>query len=191
MATSECKTITTPDITIIRKTECIGNSLPALNNNFLNLQNALCQVDTNLNSTNITLTQVQNIATSFSGQQLAKAWVNFSGRRREDSENPLTGRTDFTNANRFRRSSYNIANIVRNDIGDYTAFYISPLPENTIVTGFVSMAPTSTTVYNFTDYCVVTFNPAESPDGTKVRIKTVNLQGFARDPEFISLVVYG
>lgn len=191
MATFECKTITTPEVTIIRKTECIGNSLPTLNNNFLNLQNSLCEADNNLNITNLQVTQLQNVASNFKNQQFATAWVNFSGRKREDPENPLTGRTDFTNANRFIRSSFNIDSITRNDIGDYTIFFARSLNENNIITGFVSMAPTSSTVLSYTDYCIVTISPLEAPSATRARIKTVNLQGIAKDPEFISLVVFG
>lgn len=191
MASAQCKTILTPEITTISKFECIGNSLPALNRNFENLQTGICQVDSNLSETNLQLTNVQNVVDGLASQQFAKAWVNFSGRRREDPENPTTGRTDFTNANRFVRSRFNITNIVRNDIGDYTAFFQTPLPENYVTTGFVSMAPTTTTTFVFTDFCIVTFSPQQNPDSNKIRLRTVNLQGVARDPEFITFTIFG
>jgi len=189
---ANCQTIPTPEITTILKTECIGNSLPTINNNFTNLQTGICGVDNNLNLTDITLTNIKQFTDTITTSQLAKAWVQFSGRRRETQPgDTFIGRQDFTNANRFIRNKFNVVNILRNAVGDYTVVFENSFGTDYAFSSFVSMAPINAQSPNLDQHCVIAYYPITPITQNSARFVVVNLQGASVDPEYISLIFYG
>lgn len=110
-----------PDITTILKTECIGNSLATINNNFQNLRQAICTIDNFLAAASVKLNVVSGTVNNITSQPLPQAFVSFDGTRDVDGtyETPLT----LTNSERFLNNSYNIDNVKRDSVGQYTVSF--------------------------------------------------------------------
>jgi len=102
---SICDTI----LPTIQRTQCIGNSLDTINENFGVLKTAACDnyntidaLQTSINSLN---TKIESLSSQTPG--FAKAWVKFDGTRDSDG-NTSTDATD-----RFLYSSYNIRSVLK------------------------------------------------------------------------------
>lgn len=179
---------TVPTITTIQKTECIGNSLVTINSNYDNIKNSIAGlVNTDLAIINNTLTNLTTFVNNISSAQLAKAWVQFSGRR--NNVGP-SGTTDLTNTNRFIFNGYNIDYVSKNGTGIYTVTLKTPLNVNFSVTG--TATPRSVPEASFTglDACVVSLHPTTpfpNNNGLSCKIVTVDLNGSFIDPSNICL----
>ena len=110
-----------PSITTIPDTQCIGDSLGTINNNFSNLN-----VGINNNTTSITSLSSQYSNTS---PGVAKAWVNFNG----------TGSGTIT-----PNSTYNVSSVTRNANGNYNIYFTTPFA-TTSYCALVSMSFSDTT----------------------------------------------
>lgn len=166
---------TVPTITTIQKTECIGNSLVTLTNNFDNIRNAFTTVNTDLAAINNSLTNLTTFANSISSAQLAKAWVNFNGR---------TGSGVF----RTIRNSYNISNVQLENAGQYLITFANPIGDNLVMSGVISPQPNSLSgpgggVVNLRD-------PDPFPTLQSCRIVVRDLLGNVYNPNTVSLVFY-
>ena len=181
---------TVPTITTIDKSECIGNSLIAINGNYSNIKDSIVTVNSDLIQINTTLNNLTTIINSISATpRLASAWVNFRGRQTTGNDGQAT--TNFSNPNRHIESSYNITNVVREDTGKYLVNITSPgLTKGFIVTGIVSPLPPGTTGV---DSGVVNLSPTEpfpDPGTTQCRIITRTLLGQFYDPPLVMLVFH-
>jgi hypothetical protein len=97
---------TSPTLYQLANTDCVGDSLPYINNNTVAL-------NTIINSNINTLTTLINSVSALLGSapSVAKAWVNFDG----------TGSGSIT-----PNSKYNVSSVTRNANGDYTITFATP-----------------------------------------------------------------
>lgn len=105
-----------PSITIIPDTECIGNSLTTINNNFSALKVAACDNQSFITSLDSSILSLNNLITNLTNVVVpgaAKAWVSFDGTK--DSSNQPSN----FNTNRYIYSSYNVSSVLRKNTGDY------------------------------------------------------------------------
>jgi hypothetical protein len=176
-----------PTITTIQKTECIGNSLVTLTNNFDNIRNSFTSVNTNIATINNILTNLTTFANSISSAQLAKAWVSFSGLVAPPGL-PLTSQQ------RLLNNSYNINEVLRESTGIFLIKFNTPIGNNFIVTGMTSPLPGSLTeVSNFTGtgLGVINLHPTLAiPDSQSCRIIVRDLVGNAINPNTVHLTFY-
>lgn len=105
-------------ITNIKETDCIGQSLNTINNNFINTRNFICLFDNQLSNTKQQIDNISSTVLSISSQQLTKAWVLFNGHI--DSNGLLDGDLTPTTPKRLILNQYNIIDVIKNGIGDYT-----------------------------------------------------------------------
>lgn len=175
---------TVPTITTIQKTECIGNSLITLTNNFDNIRNAFSDFNQDLTVLNNTLNSVTTLVNTLSSAQLAKAWVKFAPRRNTaDQQN-------FSTSNRLIYSSYNVTSVYRESQGVYTVNLAFQLSEHFVVSGFTSPNPS----VNFSGLDSGVIN-LQHPDafpvvGQSCRIRVNDLRGNLIDPTLIMLTFF-
>jgi hypothetical protein len=167
--------------THIDKTECIGNSLNKINNNFEGLKEAVCDND---NTINIIKSDINNLDTKINALSsivvpgLTRAWIKFDGTR-DASNNISTFKT-----NRFIYSSFNISSVLRKDIGDYRITFNTPFPtQNYILIGTSSQKQNSTGQYTwFQPYTFRTTYVDVRVNGTTPSI--------VADPEHCSVIIF-
>lgn len=114
-----------PTVLTIQNTECIGNSLFKINDNFTNLRIGTCDNFTRVQAVDAENQVLDTRITTLSAQTvpgLAKVWCKFDGTR------DVTGASSTFNTNRFIYSSVGIASVLRKSIGDYRVYFTSPLP---------------------------------------------------------------
>ena len=96
----------------IAASECIGDSLVKINNNFANLNTDACALLTLINQLSASLSNFNNKIDS-THPSVAKAWVTFDGTKN------VSGSTSLTNTSRYILSSYNISSVARLGRGRY------------------------------------------------------------------------
>jgi hypothetical protein len=176
---------TVPAITVIPKTECVGNSLVTINTNYDNIKNSFTSVNTDLTTINSTLNTLTTFFNSISTAQLAKAWVKFNPRQNS------SGAPDSLNTNRKIENSYNVASVLREDTGIYLTTLTSPIGNEFSVCGITSPLPPGTTGTDYTGVINLhPTNPFPSPGNQSCRIIVRNLQGAAIDPSLICLTFF-
>jgi hypothetical protein len=168
-----------PNITIISSSEFIGNSLPTINANFLNLKDGICDNETQITNIQSFLQSLQTTLFSLSSNAVngvAKNWVKFSGNK--DSFNFIST----NNPDRFIFNSLGISSVYRKNIGDYRIYFQTPMQTK--------------------NYCVVVSNKETVAAGKYVwsqiykqeieyaDIKVVNSEGDFADPDFVSVIIY-
>lgn len=174
---------TTPSITIIPKTECIGNSLVTINTNYQNIRNSFDSVNVDINTINNTLDTLTTLTNAISSAQLAKAWVKFNPALNE------SGNLDSNNTNRRILSEYNVNYVTKEETGKYLITFKNTINTHFTVSGITTPAGTGTgTAYT----SVLTLDPVEPfPAGNQsCRIITRNLQGVQIDTSFICLTFF-
>jgi len=172
----------TPSITTIQPQECIGNSLGTINLNFLNLESSAIANDTLLNTLNSSINALTTQILQLSGKTvpgIARAWIKFNGRNRDDNSPD-----NLTQTFRYIYSSYNISTVYRKGTGDYRVYFQTPFAN--------------------TNYSVIgTSNEKAGPGGlygwfqpygftttyVDVKIHTNTITDLV-DPEHVSLVIY-
>jgi hypothetical protein len=183
-------------ITEIRETDCIGQSLNTINNNYLNTRNFICVVDNQLDITNQRLQDISTIFYSISAEQLDKAWVAFNGHI--DSNGSVDGDLTPSEPKRLILNQYNVVSVIKNAVGDYTvSLPISLLTaanlQQTIsksISGLVinSMIAPNYIYDSVTEIGVLTYHPTNAfPNLSSIRFVTSNLEGNRFDPSLITL----
>lgn len=178
-----------PIVTPIKNTECIGNSLTVINDNFTVLKDAACDNYSTITTLNANILALNTRITSLSGQVpgIAKAWVKFDGTR-DSSGNVSTAAT-----NRFIYSSYNIdyvykattTNTPTTSGGDYR-IYFKP---NVIATANYAVVGTSNERRGTTSYgWLQPYTFTTSFVG--VRVHPPIWPGDVTDPTHISVAIF-
>jgi hypothetical protein len=171
-----------PTVYEILKTQCIGNSLPIINENFLSLRDASCDNDTRIMSADLQITNLSTIIDHLSSLIIpgsAKAWCKFSGIK--DTNNVASN--FFTD--RYLFSGFNVASVYKKAAGDYRIQFINDLPSNNYgLIGTSSEKKNSNNDYTWFQPYNLTSNYAE------VKIQSSSLTNNTVDPDFVSIVVY-
>ncbi len=169
-----------PNITAIQRFECIGNSLPKINDNFIALKDGACDNYSFIGNLQQSIQDLNSLIVNLSAITVpgaAKAWVKFDGTR--DVNNIVTN----LRTNRFIYSSYNITSVLKKADGDYRVTFTNRLPGPTYAVIGTSQQKTTTTG-NYT-----WFQPyAYTSLYTDVRVFS-NLNEGA-DPQHVSLVIF-
>jgi hypothetical protein len=161
-----------PDIITILKTECIGNSLTTINNNFANLRQAICTIDNFVAAANIKINQLDQALSNITSLQLAQAFVSFNGAKNTSNID------DITNSERLLIQSFNIDNVKRIGIGNYEVTFTTPFADTKYLMVGTARNPN-----------IVTYsNTAVLPE--TITIQIMNDAGNLVDTDLISLVFY-
>jgi len=135
-----------PSIITILPSECIGNSLAAINSNFANLLSATCDNTGTIIPLQQSIQQLNTLLTNISAVTVpgaAKAWVKFDGTRN------VSGSIDVPLGSRFIYSSYNINSVIKKSVGDFRIQFANRLPTSNYAAVGTSQQ-TITTTNNFT-----------------------------------------
>jgi hypothetical protein len=169
-----------PSIITILPTECIGNSLAAINSNFENLETAACDNSGTITTLQQNIQQLNTLITNLSAITVpgtAKAWVKFDGAR------DIGGNISTLLGPRFIYSSYNINSIIKKAPGDYRIEFENRQPSpNYAVIGTSQQTPTSTN--NFTWLQPYRYT------SLFVEIRTFSNLNEGVDPRNISVVIF-
>lgn len=168
------------NVTLIDLNEAIGQSLYTLNNNFSNIKNDLCQIDTNLQTLKDLYTAVSTIANNLSAQKnnIIKARVSFDCTRNEAGllNSSATPRFIYPN------TSFNITTVQRLIAPDrYSINFQTPfLNANSYgIIGTNSLTPSDSWV-----------QPLSGSYGTSsVSISIMNRVGTTEHPEYVSIII--
>jgi len=109
---------TSPTLYQLANTDCVGDSLPYINNNTVAL-------NTIINSNVNTLTTLINSVSALfaTAPSVAKAWVNVDATRNS------SGVSDNNNTNRYIRSNRNVSSVLRTAQGRYTLTFATPMAD--------------------------------------------------------------
>lgn len=179
-----------PDITTIRNTECIGNSLATINDNFVALKDSACDNYSTISTLNANILALNTRITSLSSQLpgVARAWVKFDGTR------DTSGAVSTAATNRFIYSSYNIdyvykattTNTPTTSAGDYR-IYFKP---NVLTTANYAVVGTSNESKGPISYgWVQPYTYTSSFVG--IRVHSPTWPGDVVDPTHISVAIFG
>ena len=106
----------------IESTECIGNSLEKINDNFESLKGNACQnynkIEVLESRINTLDTQITNLS-AITVPGVTRAWLKFDGTR------DTSGITNSNLTNRFIYSAFNIGRVQTIGVGDYRIFFNS------------------------------------------------------------------
>jgi hypothetical protein len=169
-----------PNIDTIQRTQCIGNSLNIINNNFSNLRESTCD-----NDSRISLLESQNTDLSTRIDELssviipgaAKAWCKFSGIR--DSNNVLSNfLTD-----RFIFKNFNILSVYKKAAGDYRIIFANTFPDN-------QYAVIGTSTQKLDSLSKFTWLQPYNITASFTEVKVQSSTGTTIDPDFISVAFY-
>lgn len=171
-----------PTVYEIQKTQCIGNSLILINDNFLNLREAACDNDTLISSLENDLVDLSTKIDELSSVIIpgsAKAWCKFSGVR--DTNNVVSSfLTD-----RYIYSNLNILSVYKKAVGDYRIIFQNNFPNNRY-----AVVGTSTEKINSTTNTFTWFQPYNLTSAyAEVRIQSTT-SGSTVDPDFVSVIFY-
>lgn len=171
-----------PNIIEIQRTQCIGNSLEYINENFTNLKNSICDNDSSIQSINNDLVNLNTTVNELSSVFIpgsARAWCKFSGTRDKDNviSTFLTDRLVYDN--------FNISSVYRKNTGDYRIYFINNFSNNkySLVGTSSEKLSISTGKYTWVQPYRLTSTYAE----IKIQSSTANS---LVDPDFVSLVFY-
>lgn len=122
----------------IESTECIGNSLEKINDNFESLKEYACQNYNKIESLESSLTALDVQITTLSAitvPGVTRAWLKFDGTR------DTSGIVNSNVTNRFIYSAYNINRVQVVGVGDYRIYFTTPFPtSNYVAVGTSSLA---------------------------------------------------
>lgn len=178
-----------PDVTPIKSTECIGNSLATINSNFVALKDAACDNYSTITTLNASILDLNTKVVSLSNQVsgVAKAWVKFDGTR--DSE----GNISTAATNRYIYSSYNVdyvykattTNTPATSAGDYR-IYFKPGIVNTANYAVIGTSSEKKDATSYGWLQPYLFNP----NFVGIRVHSPIWPGDAADPAHVSVVVF-
>lgn len=171
-----------PTIYEIQRTQCIGNSLTLINDNFLNLKDAACDNDTKVFNLDAQITNLDTRIDELSSVIVpgsAKAWCKFSGIR--DANNTVSSfLTD-----RYIFSQFNILSVYKKAVGDYRVIFNNTFPNNRYALMGTSAQKLNSSTNTFTWF--QPYNLTSAYAEIKIQSST---SGTTVDPDFVSLVVY-
>jgi hypothetical protein len=126
------------EVKTIEPTECIGNSLDKINENFESLKENACQNYNKIEilESRITIldTQISNLS-AITVPGVLRAWIKFDGTR------DTSGAVNSNLTNRFIYSAFNIGRVQTVGVGDYRIFFNAPFPaSNYVAVGTSSLA---------------------------------------------------
>lgn len=166
-----------PTVTIIDRTQYIGNSLQTINNNFSNLKDGICDNNTEIISLQQDIQNLDTVIETLSAvttHGIAKAFVKFSGAR--DVNNAISG-----NPNRYIFDSYNISSVYKKNVGDYRVYFSKPLS-----TGNYLVLSTNKEKINSNNEYVWSQPYSTTKEYLEIKLQSCN--GVTADPDFISVV---
>ena len=171
-----------PTITTIEATQCIGNSLDIINENFLNLKDGACDNnDISVSLTNDVLnlsTQIDELS-SIIVPGSSKAWCKFSGTR--DTANTVT---EFL-TDRLIYNHFNILTVYKKAVGNYRVTFTTPFENNQY-----AVICNSTEKINSTNNKYTWAQPYNITSAyVEIRVQSSE-SGTTVDPDFVSLVIY-
>jgi hypothetical protein len=185
-----------PNVTSIKSTECIGNSLPTINDNFAALKNAACDNYSTITTFNSNILDLNTKITSLSSQipGIAKAWVKFDGTRDAATPSSPNGTSSTAATNRFIYSSYNIdyvykattTNTPTTSAGDYR-IYFKPGTFTTPNYAVIGTSSERKGIINYGWLQPYTYNTSF----VGVRIHAPIWPGDVVDPTHISVAIFG
>lgn len=117
-------------IQTIPREECLGNSLPRINDNFANLKTQSCENYDRLEGIDSNILNLQTLYSNLSSvvmPGISKAWVKFDGTR------DTAGQVTAFLTDRFIYSSYNISTVYKKSTGNYRIFFQTPFASSTYV----------------------------------------------------------
>lgn len=168
-----------PSIITIPDTECIGNSLTTINNNFSALEVAACDNQSFITSLNNSITNLNTLITDLTNITVpgaAKAWVSFDGTK--DDKNFSSS----FNTNRYIFSGYNVSSVFRKGAGDYRITFTTRfLSRNYVIIGTSRQTQVGGQYTWLQPYDYRT---------AFADIKIVSQSGNAADPQNVSVVIY-
>ena len=171
-----------PSIYEILRTQCIGNSLTIINDNFFNLKDAACDNDTRVFDLDDQITNLDTKIEQLSSvivPSSAKAWCKFSGTK--DSNNVVSNfLTD-----RYLFNSFNILSVYKKAVGDYRVIFTNTFANNRYALVGTSTQKLNTSVNKFTWF--QPYNLTSAYAEIKIQSST---SGSTVDPDFVSLVIY-
>jgi hypothetical protein len=119
-----------------------------------------------------TLITFNDITTMSSGQQAAKAWVNFNG-------------TGSISANQTIRSNYNVSSVFKNGTGDYTVNFTNALADGNYAS-VISVGTSSSA-----DLTIIGSTANVAPTASAFRFSVNNGgSGAARDATYASVSIF-
>jgi len=182
-------------ITTIQPTECIGNSLVTINNNFNILSNDVCDVDTQINDSvrgndalytlfnNVSSSakdQFHNLTNQYNG--IATCWVLFNGTQTTDSNQIISTTT-----------SYNVSTLYKTDTGKYSLIFSNfglITTSNYAIVASSSLSPAGNATVVVVDYNGKITGNSSSNSGFNFVVQDVKTNTYV-DVSNISLAVYG
>jgi hypothetical protein len=169
-----------PTITEIKRTECIGNSLFTINDNFTALRDGTCDNDIQIESLGNNIKALNNIVLALSGITIpgsAKAWTKF------DSTKDNRGFVNQYNTDRYLYNSYNVNSVYKVEEGYYRITFKTPFLDNSYTV--VATCNETLVASNY-----VWVQPYEyAAEYVDIRIHTATSLTPA-NPSHVSLVVY-
>ena len=167
-----------PSVTVIDRSEYIGNSLQTINNNFSNLKDGICDNNTEI----LSLQQdIQNLDTyiealsSVTTHSVPKAFVKFSGAQ------DINNNTSSGNPNRYIFHSYNISSVYRKNVGDYRIYFSVPLSNG----NYLVLSSNKEKTNSNNEFV---WSQPYSTTKEYLEIKLQSCNGITADPDFISVV---
>ena len=179
----------------IKKTECIGNSLVTINDNFATLKDAACTnystINTLFSGINLLNQRITTLTNQVPG--IAKAWVKFDGSRDAATLISPNGNPSTAPTNRFIYSSYNVDYVLKatttntptTSAGDYR-IYFKP---GVITTANYAVIGTSSERRGTNYGWLQPYDYRASYEG--VRIHSPTWPGDVVDPTHISVAIFG
>jgi hypothetical protein len=171
-----------PTTTNIERTQCIGNSLSIINENFFNLRVAACDNDTNITTLNndiLDLSTRVDTVSSLVVPGVSKAWCKFSGTK--DTNNQIS---EFL-TDRLIYSNFNILSVYKKAKGDYRILFETPFVNNkyAVICNSTEKLNTTNNKYTWAQPYNITSAYVEIRVQSSEAATTV-------DPDFVSLVIY-
>lgn len=183
-----------PAVTTIKNTECIGNSLVTINDNFTALKDAACDNYSTITTLNANILALNTRITSLSSQVpgIARAWVKFDGTR-DSSGAPSTAGT-----NRFLYSSYNVISVLKDNTKYTRGQYEIRVKAGVFLNKNIAILGTSSesigtgggyTWVQPTEIDVSNVNPATRESVIKISVHSPTITDVA-DPVHVSVVMF-
>ncbi len=169
-----------PSVITILPTECIGNSLAAINSNFESLKEGACDNSSTIAPLQQSIQQLNTLLLNLSAITVpgtAKAWVKFDGTR------DTSGNTFLPVGPRFKYSFYNINSVIKKSVGDYRIEFENEIPTP-------NYAVVSTSQQTLTQTGNSTWVQPYDYRRTYVDIRVTSGLNELVDPQNISIVVF-
>lgn len=169
--------------TEIQRTECIGNSLITINNNFDNLDQSVTNINNEVGELIGNLNNVSTLVTNISSQQLALAWVAFDPYR---SQQFGPNAPNLENNARYLIAEYNVTSVIKVGTGVFTVTVPFDFPRtNQIphlsISGLARPADTNMAIVNL----------GEATTSNTFIVTVKNQNNSFVNPLYVNLTIFG